>query len=259
MKRQLKYLWGRLLDFFGQKEKARDIFNAVDEGTDLQIKQSLVQINNSLGDLEAVLEHLREMEELVSERDRYKRILESKIDTLLKLDRHEEALEILQEEDQEDPDILGMTAAVASGMEGKTGVAQKYAERVLEQEPEDAKAHFILGGVEYQRENYQQALEHYQKIWEQDFSPKIALGGLIACYLELDELEKAEEYLEKLESDYEQHLTTYFNRARLEYKSGNLEESYEILQELKPHVEEANISGDVFFDFYKQVRDEISE
>jgi tetratricopeptide (TPR) repeat protein len=91
---------------------------------------------------------------------------------------------------------------------------------------------FAKGDALYEQEKYEEALEEYQKVIEENPDLYQAFDKIGICYLRLDDQEKAIEYFKKMLEHDPQSLDTLINLSAIYFEQGNLEEGMKYFKQL---------------------------
>lgn len=239
----------------GWIKKSIGILHNIDDDLDWEIKFILAQTLREIGEVKIALEYIDEAIKLALTSEDRVGLLVYKVDILINNQRQEEALDIFKNENQTDEAILGTMTGVAISMEN-WNLAEKYAKEMLKVNPESEMAFIYLGGVYLKKGDYKKALDNYNVVTLSKDNERVVLGGLVASYLELEELEEAERICKELNAKYRGHPTSIFSQAKLEFKRGNMKEANKLLKYLEPHV---SVNKEQFEDIYSKVKSKIED
>ncbi len=190
---------------------------------------------------------------LADDKNQYKKLVELKVDTLIKLEHYQEAINFLKQENEDErvyEIIIGLGLATDD-----FDLVKSYSNKLINDNASNEDAYIALGTMYYKREKYNKAIKKFIIALNlSNVSSKQALMGIVDIYLYLDNLDKAEKYLNILKSKHRGYIPSMFAQARLEYKKGNNKKSYQILKVLKKYDGSKKL-----FDFYKEVKNSLNK
>ncbi len=141
-----------------------------------------------------------------------------------------EQFEILIREIPNDPDLL-LSLAIINKESGHIAEAELYFQRLLATGQRTTEAHYYLGQIAAEQQQWSLALDHYQQIpMGPDFIA--ASNRIVAIYLQQGELDKARHYLSQLRQQYpEQGVTFYLLEAQALMSQGQDDTAHQLLSE----------------------------
>lgn len=155
--------------------------------TEARLLQQLDRGNEAFARLEQVVSQYPENRRL---RLQYARMLMSK-----DIDAARQQFEWLLSATPGDPDLL-LSLGLISNETGHVEDARNYFQQLLDTGERDLEAHFYLGQLEEQQQNFDQALMHYQQIPPgKDYVT--ALSRITAIYIAQGKLDKAQQNLQQ--------------------------------------------------------------
>jgi tetratricopeptide (TPR) repeat protein len=166
----------------------------------------------------------------------YARILMSKDIVLAK-----QQFEILLSQSPEDADLLLSLGLISKETE-QLGDAQNYFQRLLETGARSTEAHYYLGQLKEQQQQWQAAIDHYQKIPPgADFFN--ALNRITGLYLRLGQADIARQHLLGLRQQYpEQAVRLYLLESELLINTDHADAALALLNEaMLIHPQQANL------------------
>ena len=141
-----------------------------------------------------------------------------------------EQFEVLIRESPNDPDLL-LSLAIISKETGNTTEAELYFQRLLATGQRTTEAHYYLGQIAEENEQWALAISHYQQIPPgPDFIA--ATNRISAVYLKQQQVEQARQYLTSLRQLYpEQSIRFYLMESQVLLSQGQLQSANKLLSE----------------------------
>jgi tetratricopeptide (TPR) repeat protein len=154
---------------------------------------------------------------------------------LHRLNRNEEALKLLdraKERESENPFVLDLESRILEDM-GELDAAYDSAKLAAARDPLNERLHNRLGVIRVKQRQPHLGIDHFRRSLELDpdqFSPA---NSLTAAYLDIDEWEQAEEFLQELEKKARtpsNFALLAHTKARIAYAKGDFPTSKELLK-----------------------------
>lgn len=149
--------------------------------------------------------------------------------------------EILLSMSPNDPDLL-LSLGLISKETDQLDDAQNYFQRLLDSGFRSTEAHYYLGQLAEQQQQWQQAIDHYQQIPPgTDFIT--ALNRITGLYLQQDKIETARQHLQNLRQQYPDYaVRLYLLETELLITTNNIDPAMALINEaMLIHPDQANL------------------
>ncbi|MCY4642750.1 MAG: tetratricopeptide repeat protein [Gammaproteobacteria bacterium] len=172
----------------------------------LKFKPDLVEAHvmraQALMELEETDQALQEMKRIVEEVPENREIRMSYARMLLAAQRYEEAeseFEVLHAENPNDSDLIHTLGLLQFQLQRYEAAKASFS-RLVDRNQRKDEAHYYLGRVAEDQADFQTAISEYEKVEKRQYYLD-AKARIASIYVELDGLEKAQQYLEELRGD----------------------------------------------------------
>lgn len=140
-----------------------------------------------------------------------------------------------------DADLL-LSLGLISKELGQLGEAEGYFQRLLDSGERTTEAHFYLGQLEEQSQNWQAAIEHYQQIPPGD-DYLTAVSRIASLYVQQGRTETARSYIRSVREEHPEHsVRLYLLESEVLLKTRDYDAGYQLLTEaLLLHPKQVNL------------------
>ncbi len=250
---KIKYYWAKLLYIIGKIDKSIIILEEIDQDIDWKVKLLLARIYNNTEKFKLALDYSKEALKLVFKNKDRKKVIETKILLMIKLEKYEEAISFLKNENNKSEFILE-TIGIVNLMAQNWESAKNNFLKVLELNSKNKEALYGLGSSYYQLKEYKKSLDYYQRAAKAGYNNLNIWSGLFILNLDIGNLEEAKKYLNKLQSKYSNNVFYFYYYAKYQYAIGEVEEAYDILEKIKEYIDDTEVAEEIFNEFYNQVK-----